>query len=809
MGARTWLRRVLLLVALMAPGVARAEADSFGTGDGADGAKTAAAAGEVVNVYAAVANDVAAGATAIDVQAIVPSGTFAIGDLVFVWRATGVLDTEAASADQTALTLANAKGIENAAAGVVGRFEFAKVQNVAGGTLTLTAPLLNGWKKDVTQVVKVPRYTTVSVPNGTSLVAAPWQTSGTGLAGGILVFLAQGQITIADGGALDASNAGFRGGLKVTRGSLVLDCPNNDGTVEQGYAPKGEGVVSAKFGGSDNGGKGNRSIAAGGGNCVENGGGGGGNAGVGGRGGDSVLAGVLNPGGRGGLGGAAINYSLLQRMTFGGGGGAGEQKNGVGSSGGAGGGVIFVRAKSIANAGTISANGETALNAGLTALSESDGAGGGGAGGSILLRIVDDVTCTGTGAIQANGGAGGPSQVIGLSVWAPGGGGAGGRALVQAKTNACTPQTAAGAAGLSGGAVRGATAGGAGATEAPPKPGGYCFSNPTTNPQCAATVPVCDTTTGFCDKCNGAFGSGASAQCPTANAPVCNPDGSCTPCTRDFPDAPGGCQLSSTPTCVLTGADQGTCIKCTKNDDCIGHEGTLCNVPSGACGIACQKDSDCNNVQWCALGVCIPKTPNGEHVPNIDPVNGNCTPENGKRVCISAVCEEDDDLCGKRNGDPCAGALECRSEVCFSDGACGLPSGEPCSGDEKCRSARCENGVCAGCNTDNDCGFGRICDQGSKQCVGGCRVVNGKDNCKPPEKCSKQDGTIGQCVNPSSEDGGVNDGGVPAVDDTGIVEGGGCSCRTSTLAASPPIAIGAILAAALLFVRRRKNSNRG
>jgi MYXO-CTERM domain-containing protein len=380
--------------------------------------------------------------------------------------------------------------------------------------------------------------------------------------------------------------------------------------------------------------------------------------------------------------------------------------------------------------------------------------------------------------------------------------------LVQAKTNGCAPSTAAGAAGTSGGAAKDATGGGAGATEPAIKPGsmgvtsGFCFSNPTSNPQCTAAQPVCDVTSGFCDKCDGGFGSGTPSACASANAPVCAADGSCHPCAADYPD-PNGCETIALQTCVLSGPNQGQCIKCTSNADCAGHENrTSCDVVSGACGTACTTDADCSNVQWCTgAHVCIPKTPNGDPVPNEDPIDGNCTPDNGRRACLSGVCEMSDNLCGLKNGDPCNGAGECRSDICFSDGDCGLPFGQPCSGNDQCRSDKCENGTCTGCVLDKDCGLGLVCDTTQMQCVPGCKSDEG---CPPPSICSAHDGSVGQCVNAPVGEGGVTDGGF--VDTSGIVEGGGCSCRTASLTdAGRPLGIGGLAAAVLFFVRRRKN----
>ena len=55
---------------------------------------------------------------------------------------------------------------------------------------------------------------------------------------------------------------------------------------------------------------------------------------------------------------------------------------GINSSGAAGGGIIIVHAGAVVGTGTITANGQTALDV------LNDGAGGGGAGGSIELLVL-------------------------------------------------------------------------------------------------------------------------------------------------------------------------------------------------------------------------------------------------------------------------------------------------------------------------------------------------------------------------------------------------------------------------------------
>ena len=803
---KQWIRLALVFLslaaaALTAPRSARAEADLFGVGDGHRGAFTATAVDEVINAYAPLTADAAAGATVVAIDSVIgdPAG-FATGDLVMFWRATGVPANEpgAASGNPTVLDLNVAAG------GLVGRFELARVQAAAATSLTITKPLTQAFAKDVTQAVKIPELTSVNIPAGTSVAASPWTALGaSGFGGGIVAFVATGAVTVD--GSVNASERGFRGGAAVKRMNLLaVSCQNDDGTVEQGYAPKGEGVVSTEFG-PGKGGRGNRSIGAGGGNCVENGGGGGGNQGAGGKGGDSVISGAGAA--QSGRGGASIDYSLLSRISLGGGGGAGEQKNGLGSDGGRGGGAVFLRARSLGGTGRVTANGQVADDAASRAF-ESDGAGGGGAGGSILVRLLENATC---GGLDAKGGKGGDSQQLGLRVFGPGGGGAGGRVLVQAKSSAACPVTVtSGAAGATDGNNRGAAPGGAGAAEPLPAPGGnYCFANPVADPQCANPSPVCDPLAGFCNGCSGSFGGGTPRACQVVIQPVCSPNGSCAPCSGDFASGTAfDCQLGAAPYCFLTGPTTGSCGKCTTAADCaIGHPGAACNPTIGACGAPCTDDSQCKaGKEWCAQSVCVPKTPNGDHVPPVPPIDGECTVEKGKRVCLSAVCEEDDDLCGFKNGAPCEGVNEkCRSNLCFAfDKLCGKPTGQPCALSLECRSAACVAGLCTGCDDDADCATGKVCNTNAKQCVDGCREVAGKSNCVAGKRCNKTDGTIGQCVDATSSDGGVS----PLPTDAGLVEGGGCACRTSLPLGGSPLALAAATALALLVLRRRNERRR-
>ncbi|HLM44586.1 MAG TPA: Ig-like domain-containing protein, partial [Myxococcaceae bacterium] len=360
--------------------------------------------GNIINSYAQVTGPLAPGDTSVPVGACLGNAAcFAAGDLVMVLQTTGVVP-EPASGDPSPRDITN---------DAVGRWEFARLASVSGSTLTLTAPLVYSYAANVTQVIRVPEYTTVSI-TGTGRVTA---TSWNGSAGGVIAFLATG--TVSNAGQINANATGFRGGLFVDDETNTLGCTGLDEPSALG-GQKGEGIAVTRYGATHTG-RGNVANGAGGGVCLKSGGGGGGNYGAGGMGGRSD-GNVGSSRLVGGMGGAALVYSPLNRLTPGGGGGAGQGTDGTGAPGGRGGGIIFIRANQLTGTGTILASG---AGGGST---DSDGGSGGGAGGSIYLRFVDTAAC---GSVSVNGGVGG---TVNTGRVGPGGGGGGGRVLFQAAT---------------------------------------------------------------------------------------------------------------------------------------------------------------------------------------------------------------------------------------------------------------------------------------------------------------------------------------------------------------------------------------
>ncbi len=413
-----WLATALGVLAL--GGLeARAEPDTFGVGSGRSGPLAVTTANTVINTYAPVTAALARNATAISVGTCVGDPCFADGDLVMVYQATGLVPApESGKADPIDLT-----------GSAVGRWELARLKSVSPAAaptrLELAAPLVNAFAANFTQVIRVPEYTSVSIPAGRSLTAAAWN----GSTGGIVAFLAQNEVN--NQGTITVDSLGFRGGQYVQDLSGASACKDLDQSALDGGAQKGEGIGGAERYGNAQTGRGNVANGAGGAVCVKSGGGGGGNGGAGGKGGRSALF----DGGRdfGGLGGVGFVIPPLTHLTFGGGGGAGHGTTAAGGNAGAGGGIVFFRANQLSGSGLINSSG------GPVGTYVESGSGG-GAGGSIYVRVVRSAGC---GLVSAPGGMGGTSSSPQVG---PGGGGGAGHIFFQATVGAACSFLATGAA---------------------------------------------------------------------------------------------------------------------------------------------------------------------------------------------------------------------------------------------------------------------------------------------------------------------------------------------------------------------------
>ena len=191
-----------LLLLLMLPSVVSAAGDST---------LSVTTSGVVVNAYAMVDRDITAGSTSVRVADIndldsPASGIFtttdlAAGDLVLIVQMQGASYTSTNTLSFGEVTALNGAG----------NYELAEVASISGRTITLSSGVVNAYDSDDrVQVVRVPRYESVSVSAAGSITGEPWD----GEVGGLIVMSVSGDLTL--NGTIDADGLGFAGGVMRT-----------------------------------------------------------------------------------------------------------------------------------------------------------------------------------------------------------------------------------------------------------------------------------------------------------------------------------------------------------------------------------------------------------------------------------------------------------------------------------------------------------------------------------------------------------------------------------------------------------------
>jgi uncharacterized repeat protein (TIGR01451 family)/MYXO-CTERM domain-containing protein len=438
---------------------------------GMDGPFAAAKAGEKVNTYAPLSANAKTGDTTVTVTGAT-NLKLAKGDLIMVIQMQG------AEVDLTTVNDGTKYGaVSNYRS--AGLYEIAGVAAVDNNTGVITLDGCGGLKNNYTaaghaQVVRVPQYTTLDVPTGTSITGDAWD----GAKGGVVAMYVKGKTNLV--GKIDASALGFRGGAvdNTTTGTVAafvnFASKNAADGAEHGESIAGSSVeydaATGKFG------RGAVANGGGGGNAHNAGGGGGANGlnarawtgqGImlapnntfdaawkldpfvvangnmltnssgGGRGGytfgsqdekaDMRAPGATQWGGDtrrevGGWGGRPLDYSPATRAFLGGGGGAGDGNNDAAGAGGIGGGLVFLVTDNIEGTGSIDANGG-AGNRTKVGSGGNDAPGGGGGGGIVILSALRRSSAI---TINANGGVGGSQFINNNESEGPGGGGGGG-----------------------------------------------------------------------------------------------------------------------------------------------------------------------------------------------------------------------------------------------------------------------------------------------------------------------------------------------------------------------------------------------
>lgn len=380
-----------------------------------------------------------------------------------------------------------------------GTYQFVKTTGVDAGSNTIfldpSTPITRTFTvggNAVAQVLRVPNFGNVTVQSGGTITVHAWD--GTDI-GGIIAFRASGTVTVQQGGQIDTSGRGFRGGAGYGApfggqdGEYTDGFAGSGGTSGGGFGTYGGGSGASNSqtspaglraggggsggyyypdagqgdegtGGGGGGGHATAGGGGGGGGDVFTGGGNGGQAGgmtgggnggnyesAGGNGGQAPSGytgtgglswGAPEVGTGGGGGGSSITDDGITDVQPGSGGGAGAAYQGrstglyYGHNGGNGGGALIAFAQTLNVLGTVYANGHNGDNANRA------GGGGGGAGGDILIQA--QVASLGNNGVQSIGGNGGaPSGPAG-------GGGQGGVGRINVEycnTNSGTTSPAA------------------------------------------------------------------------------------------------------------------------------------------------------------------------------------------------------------------------------------------------------------------------------------------------------------------------------------------------------------------------------
>lgn len=442
---------------------------------GKDGAGNITTANSIVNVYTPLTANITPGNTSISVGS---TAGFAVGDLVMIIQMQGASvnaqsdypwsdPSQSIPADTTMGRILNYNES--------GNHEFAQVNSVLSATsLSLDCNILKAYTTTgKTQIIRVPRYTSLLISGAGFITCPAWN----GSVGGVAVVEVETNATLSSVPSFSVTGKGFRGGGVENRtigfGSKYGSIKPTEGAYK-GESIAGDTNTYKSFSGVFC--RGAIANGGGGGNTENAGGGGGSNGGVptlyrafgnpaagyntqwsidgvitgtftssgGGRGGYSSSTNNSNPSTTppgsaswaadsrrnvGGIGGRPLDYST-GKIFLGGGGGTGDSNDGKGAPGGNGGGMVYMLCHgNLSGAGTILADGAAGGNAAGTCGS-ADAASGGGGGGTIILNVVGTTNLTAAPALFARGGVGGNNThgatCLNTQAMGPGGGGGGG-----------------------------------------------------------------------------------------------------------------------------------------------------------------------------------------------------------------------------------------------------------------------------------------------------------------------------------------------------------------------------------------------
>ena len=157
-------------------------------GDGSDGEKIVTLSNTVVNTYTYITSPTTHGGQ--NIITVNSTIGLSVGDEIFIHQSQHATNA--------------------------GSFEYRIIQSIEGLNISLDSNLTNTYYSgvfdaqgaSVTQIVRVPHYTKVTINNGCSIIARSWD----GYCGGIVVFRAIDSIICNGTGQISVDAAGFRGG---------------------------------------------------------------------------------------------------------------------------------------------------------------------------------------------------------------------------------------------------------------------------------------------------------------------------------------------------------------------------------------------------------------------------------------------------------------------------------------------------------------------------------------------------------------------------------------------------------------------
>ncbi|MEO8760416.1 MAG: gliding motility-associated C-terminal domain-containing protein [Bacteroidia bacterium] len=176
----------------------------------------------VVNIYTPLTANASIGATSVTVASA--TGFFA-GDLIYIVQMQGanVKATVYQFGNPNDATPNDTSFGKITAYNGAGNNQFAEVNSVSGNVITLNCALTDSFGVNgKTQIIRVPRYVSLTLSGAGQITCAAWS----GSTGGIAVVEVQGN-TIINGTSVDVSAKGFRGGS-------VFNAQPNLGATNQG-----------------------------------------------------------------------------------------------------------------------------------------------------------------------------------------------------------------------------------------------------------------------------------------------------------------------------------------------------------------------------------------------------------------------------------------------------------------------------------------------------------------------------------------------------------------------------------------------